>query len=80
MLPSVSAQRFVAWDVHKHYVVVGAVNAQQQVGLAPRRVELDDLADWAQIICARLMPSCWKPRPMPGICAINFTLWSHPSR
>lgn len=48
MLTSVSVERFVALDVHKHYVVVGAVNAQQQVVVAPRRVELDNLADWAQ--------------------------------
>ena len=48
MLASVSGERFVALDVHKHYVVVGAVNASQQVVLSPRRVDLDDLPSWSQ--------------------------------
>ena len=39
MLTSLFAERFVALDVHKRYVVIGAVNAQQQIVLAPRRVE-----------------------------------------
>jgi hypothetical protein len=42
------AERFVALDVHKHSVVAGAVTAGQQVVLAPRRVNLDDLPDWSQ--------------------------------
>lgn len=42
-----SAQRFVALDVHKHYIVAGAVDAQQEVVLHPRRVPLSKLEDWA---------------------------------
>jgi transposase len=48
MFASLSAERFVALDVHKHYVVVGAVNAGQQIVLSPRRVDLDDLRSWSQ--------------------------------
>jgi transposase len=48
MLTSPSVARFVALDVHKHYVMVGAVTAQQHIVLAPRRVDLDDLPDWSQ--------------------------------
>lgn len=48
MLSSVSGERFVALDVHKHYVVVGAVNPSQQVVLSPRRVDLDDFLSWSQ--------------------------------
>lgn len=48
MLASVSAERFVALDVHKHYVVVGAVTASQQIVLSPRRVDLDDFLSWSQ--------------------------------
>ncbi|GHO56131.1 IS110 family transposase [Ktedonobacter robiniae] len=48
MLADVSGERFVALDVHKHYVVVGAVNTTQQVVLSPRRVDLDDLPSWSQ--------------------------------
>lgn len=40
--------RFVALDVHKHYVVVGAMNAQQEVLLHPRRVSLARFEDWAK--------------------------------
>ncbi len=48
MLASLSGERSVALDVHKQYVVVGAVNAQQQVVLSPRRVDLDDFLSWSQ--------------------------------
>jgi transposase len=41
-------QRFVALDVHKSYVMVGALNAQQEVVLHPRRVSLAEFGDWAQ--------------------------------
>lgn len=42
------AERYVALDVHRTYVVVGAVDAQQAVVLAPRRLHLDELLPWAQ--------------------------------
>jgi hypothetical protein len=48
MLATVSGELYVALDVHKQYVVVGAVNAHQQVALAPRRVDLDDFFFWSQ--------------------------------
>jgi transposase len=41
-------QRFVGLDVHKNYVVVGAVNVHQEVVLHPRRVSLSKFGDWAQ--------------------------------
>jgi hypothetical protein len=40
--------RYVGLDVHKHYVMVGAVDQAQQVLLPPRKVALVDLAGWAQ--------------------------------
>jgi len=41
--------RFVGIDLHKHFVVVAAVNAQQEVVLPPtRRIDLDDFPAWAQ--------------------------------
>lgn len=40
--------RFVALDVHKHYVVVGAVDARQSMVLVPRRVPLGEFGAWAQ--------------------------------
>jgi hypothetical protein len=48
MLASVSAERFVGLDVHKRYVVIGAVNAGQQIVLNPRRIDLDDFLSWCQ--------------------------------
>jgi transposase len=38
--------RFVALDVHRAYVMVGAVDAQQTVVLTPKRVELTAFATW----------------------------------
>ena len=80
MLTSPSAERFVAVDVHKHYVVAGAVTAQQQIVLAPRRVDLDDLPDWSQRSLRQQTPWCWKRRPTPGTSVISFVSWSPPSQ
>lgn len=41
-------ERFVALDVHKQYVMVGAVDARQTVVLPPRRVALVEFGDWAR--------------------------------
>ncbi len=38
--------RFVGIDLHKNYLVVGAVDAQQKVVLPPRRLPLSEFADW----------------------------------
>jgi transposase len=35
-------------DLHKHYLVIGGVNARQEVVLMPRRIELDDWLAWAK--------------------------------
>jgi transposase len=39
--------RFVALDIHKTYVVIGAVDASQAVVLSPRRIALTQFSDWA---------------------------------
>ena len=46
--PSIPIERYLAVDLHKHYVVVGGVNAQQQVVLPPRRMDLSAWPTWAQ--------------------------------
>lgn len=41
--------RFVGIDLHKHFVVIAAVDARQQVVLPPtRHIDLDDFPAWAQ--------------------------------
>ena len=41
-MPDVTITRFVRIDLHKHFVVVAAVDAQQQILLKPtRRIDLD---------------------------------------
>lgn len=40
--------RYVGLDVHKHYVMVGAVDQYQQVLLPPRKVSLLEFEGWAQ--------------------------------
>jgi transposase len=46
--------RFVALDVHKAYVVIGAVDATQMVVLPPRRVSLAQFTSW---VGQHLLPS-----------------------
>jgi transposase len=41
-------KRFVGLDVHKQYVMVGAVNAAQEVVLPPRKVSLVEFEGWAR--------------------------------
>ncbi len=43
-----TTRRFVALDLHKDYVMVGALDAQQQVVLAPRRILLAQFDSWAK--------------------------------
>ena len=40
--------RYVGFDVHKHYVMVGAVDRYQQRLLPPRKVTLVELEGWGQ--------------------------------
>jgi transposase len=48
-LPHALATRFVALDVHRQYLVVGAVDSQQQVVLTPRRFGFAAFAEWASV-------------------------------
>ncbi len=40
--PPEAPLRFVGLDVHKRYVVVAAVDAQQKIVLPPRRLDLNE--------------------------------------
>ena len=40
--------RFIAIDIHKHYLMIGGIDAQQQIVLQPRKVELHRWLAWAQ--------------------------------
>ncbi|HLE29232.1 MAG TPA: transposase [Anaerolineales bacterium] len=44
---SLPIERYLGIDLHKHYLVIGGVNAKQEVVLPPRRVELGDWPKWA---------------------------------
>jgi transposase len=39
--------RFVALDIHRKYLVVGAVDQEQQVVLPPRRFGFEAFSAWA---------------------------------
>lgn len=41
-------RRFIAIDIHKHYLMIGGIDAQQQIVLQPRKVELQRWLDWAE--------------------------------
>jgi transposase len=51
---SLVTERYLGIDLHKHYLVIGGVNTQQEVVLSPRRIDLDDWPRWAQ---AHLTPA-----------------------
>ncbi|MDQ5850993.1 MAG: IS110 family transposase [Chloroflexota bacterium] len=46
--PAAVPTRFVALDLHKDYIVVGAVDAQQHVVLPPRRIAAAAFEAWAR--------------------------------
>jgi transposase len=48
LIPPTMFERYVAVDLHKAYVMVGGVNARQEVVLPPRRLELDAWPRWAK--------------------------------
>ena len=40
--------RYVALDVHRHYVMVAALDATQKIVLSPRKIAMDRFEEWAQ--------------------------------
>ena len=40
--------RYLGLDVHKHYITVGGMNAQQEIVLRPRDVEMERFKRWAE--------------------------------
>jgi transposase len=40
-------KRYIAFDIHKEYALVGGQNAQQEWMLAPRRIGMEKLREWA---------------------------------
>ena len=52
--PLQSFPRFVAIDIHKSYLMVGAIDIEQRIVLQPRKVELHRWLIWAQ---ANLLPT-----------------------
>ena len=45
--PVQALQRFIAIDLHKHYLMVGGIDAHKQVVLQPRKLDLQHFAHWA---------------------------------
>jgi transposase len=41
-------KRYIAIDLHKHYLMVGGIDAQQHLVLPPRKLDLDRWLAWAQ--------------------------------
>jgi transposase len=41
-------ERFIPIDAHKHYIVVGGLNAQMEIVLPLRRIEVSRFSEWAQ--------------------------------
>jgi hypothetical protein len=45
---SIPIVRYIAIDAHKHYVMVGGLNAQQEMVLPTRRVDMENYPQWAK--------------------------------
>jgi len=41
-------QRYIAFDIHKEYALVGGQNGRQEWVLAPRRIGMEKLREWAE--------------------------------
>ena len=52
--PTKQINRFIAIDAHKHYIVIGGLNAQMEVVLPLRRLDIHRFPDWAR---KHLLPS-----------------------
>ena len=52
--PLQDAKRFIAIDIHKHYLMIGAIDAERRIVLQPHKVELQRWLAWAE---ANLLPS-----------------------
>ena len=74
MYNSTQVSRYVALDVHRTYLVVGAVDSQQHIVLSPCALTSKALPPGLPLICARQTPWSWKRAPMPGSSTIN---WNH---
>src|SRR4029453_3825205 len=46
--------RYIAIDIHKHYLMIGGIDAHKRIVLQPRKVELQRYQAWAQ---ANLLPT-----------------------
>ena len=52
--PKSTFLRYLALDLHKHYLVVAGVNFRQEIVLNPRRISLEKWNAWAK---ANLLPT-----------------------
>lgn len=51
--PLQSFSRYIAIDIHKHYLMLGGIDAHKRIVLTPRRVELSRWPAWAQANLSR---------------------------
>lgn len=45
---TIPIERYIAIDAHKHYLMVGGLNAQQETVLPTRRVDMENYPQWAK--------------------------------
>ncbi|MBT7782029.1 MAG: IS110 family transposase [Anaerolineae bacterium] len=45
---TIPIERFIALDIHKHYVLVGGMNSQRDWVLRPRKVRMSRFPEWVQ--------------------------------
>ena len=45
---AIPIQRYIAIDIHKHYVMVGGMNQEKEYVLRTRKVRMSRLSEWVQ--------------------------------
>ncbi len=45
---SIPIERFLALDIHKHYVLVGGMNSLKEWVLRPRKVQMARFPEWLE--------------------------------
>ena len=74
--PIQGSTRFIAIDIHKNYLMIGGIDAQQRIVLQPRKGELHRYLTWAS---ANLLPTdavVLEAPPMIRWLAWSLAWWS----
>ena len=79
-------ERYLALDIHKHYLVARSINAQQQIVMPPRRFDFGAWALWlpthlhlTDAVVLEATTNAWtfydQVAPLAGRCVVAIQDW-----